>query len=146
MRIIGKVKSIWICWPRRSFLTAPKKTRHAAQEPGVRTKLFIADETIGLGKINLLASLDEAGSISAAARQMGMSYRRAWFLLDSMQSGFRNPLFLTERGGSSKGGAKLTPLGKDLIRRYRAHVALVDDQSTDILSWMRAVQIDHNDD
>ncbi len=74
-------------------MTAPKKTRHAAQEPGVRTKLFIADETIGLGKINLLASLDEAGSISAAARQMGMSYRRAWFLLDSMQSGFRNPLF-----------------------------------------------------
>ena len=146
MRIIGKVKVDCICWPRRSFLTAPKKTRHAAQEPGVRTKLFIADETIGLGKINLLASLDEAGSISAAARQMGMSYRRAWFLLDSMQSGFRNPLFLTERGGSSKGGARLTPLGKDLIRRYRAHVALVDDQSTDSLSWMRAVQIDHNDD
>ena len=146
MRIIGKVKVDWICWPRRSFLTAQKKTRHAAQEPGVRTKLFIADETIGLGKINLLASLDEAGSISAAARQMGMSYRRAWFLLDSMQSGFRNPLFLTERGGSSKGGARLTPLGKDLIRRYRAHVALVDDQSTDILSWMRAVQINHNDD
>ena len=146
MRIIGKVKAEWICWPRRSFLTAQKKTRHAAQEPGVRTKLFIADETIGLGKINLLASLDEAGSISAAARQMGMSYRRAWFLLDSMQSGFRNPLFLTERGGSSKGGARLTPLGKDLIRRYRAHVALVDDQSADILLWMRAVQIDHNDD
>jgi molybdate transport system regulatory protein len=112
----------------------------------VRTKLFIADETIGLGKINLLALLGEAGSISAAARQMGMSYRRAWFLLDSMQSGFRDPLFVTERGGSSKGGATLTPLGKDLIRRYRAHVALVDDQSADILSWMRSVQIDHNDD
>jgi molybdate transport system regulatory protein len=126
-------------------LTAAKKTRHAAQEPGVRTKLFIADETIGLGKINLLALLGEVGSISAAARQMGMSYRRAWFLLDSMQSGFRDPLFVTERGGSSKGGATLTPLGKDLIRRYRAHVALVDDQSADILSWMRSVQIDYDD-
>ena len=127
-------------------MTAPKKTRYAPQEPGVRTKLFIADETIGLGKINLLALLGEAGSISAAARQMGMSYRRAWFLLDSMQSGFRDPLFVTERGGSSRGGAKLTPLGEDLIRRYRAHVALVDDQSADILSWMRAVQIGQNDD
>ena len=127
-------------------MIAPKKTRHAAQEPGVRTKLFIADETIGLGKINLLALLGEAGSISAAARRMGMSYRRAWFLLDSMQSGFCDPLFVTERGGSSKGGATLTPLGKDLIRRYRAHVTLVDDQSADILSWMRAVQIDQNDD
>ena len=127
-------------------MTAAGKAKHAAQEPGVRTKLFIADETIGLGKINLLALLDEAGSISAAARQMGMSYRRAWFLLDSMQSGFRDPLFVTERGGSSKGGAKLTQLGKDLIHRYRAHVAIVDDQSADILSWMRAVQVDHNDD
>ena len=146
MWIIGKVNADRVCWRRRSFLTAPKKTRHAPQEPGVRTKLFIADETIGLGKINLLALLGEAGSISAAARQMGMSYRRAWFLLDSMQSGFRDPLFVTERGGSSKGGAKLTPLGEDLIRRYRAHVALVDDQSTDILSWMRAVQIGQNDD
>jgi molybdate transport system regulatory protein len=126
-------------------LIAAKKTRHAAQEPGVRTKLFIADETIGLGKINLLALLGEAGSISAAARQMGMSYRRAWFLLNSMQSGFRDPLFVTERGGSSKGGATLTPLGKDLIRRYRAHVSLVDDQSAGILSWMRSVQIDHDD-
>ena len=53
---------------------------------------------------------------------------------------------MTERGGASKGGARLTPLGNDLIRRYRAHVALVDDQSADILSWMRSVQIDHNDD
>ena len=69
MWIIGKIKSDWICWRRRSFLTAAKKAKHAAQEPGVRTKLFIADETIGLGKINLLALLDEAGSISAAARQ-----------------------------------------------------------------------------
>ena len=127
-------------------MTALKKTRHAAQEPGVRTKLFIADETIGLGKINLLALLGEVGSISAAARQMGMSYRRAWFLLNSMQSGFCDPLFETERGGSNKGGARLTFLGKDLIRRYWAHVALVDDQSADILSWMRAVQIDRNDD
>ena len=126
-------------------MTATKKTRHAAKEPGVRTKLFIADETIGLGKINLLALLGDVGSISAAARQMGMSYRRAWFLLDSMQSGFRDPLFLTERGGSNRGGAKLTPLGEDLIRRYRAHVALVDDQSADILAWMKAVQISRDD-
>ncbi|MBL6595878.1 MAG: LysR family transcriptional regulator [Candidatus Puniceispirillum sp.] len=122
-------------------MTATKKTRHAAKEPGVRTKLFIADETIGVGKINLLALVGDVGSISAAARQMGMSYRRAWFLLDSMQSGFRDPLFVTERGGASRGGATLTPLGEELIRRYRAHVALVDDQSADILAWMTAVQI-----
>ena len=112
------------------------------KEPGVRTKLFIADETIGLGKINLLELLSEVGSISAAAHQMGMSYRRARFLLDSMQSGFCEPLFVTKRGGSNRGGAKLTPLGKDLIRRYRSHVNLVDKQSTEILTWMRSVQIE----
>ena len=122
-----------------------KRTRNPEREPGVRTKLFIADETIGLGKINLLALVGEVGSISEAARQMGMSYRRAWFLLDSMQSGFAAPLFITERGGAGTGGAQLTPLGDELIQRYRAHVALVHDQSSDILTWMRTVQADPAD-
>lgn len=122
-------------------MNAKTKTNYMLKEPGVRTKLFIADETIGLGKVNLLELLSEVGSISAAARQMGMSYRRARFLLDSMQSGFCEPLFVTKRGGSNRGGAKLTPLGKDLIRRYRSHVNLVDKQSTEILAWMRSVQI-----
>ena len=130
---------------RRLSLTAKTKKRLLAKEPGVRTKLFIADETIGLGKINLLAMLEETGSISAAARQMGMSYRRAWFLLDSMQSGFRDPLFVTARGGPKKGRAKLTVLGEDLIRRYRSHANLVDKQSSEILAWMRSVQIERHE-
>jgi len=116
-----------------------------AKEPGVRTKLFIAYETIGLGKIDLLETLGEAGSISAAARQMGMSYRRAWFLLNSMESGFREPLFVAQRGGSKRGGTTLTPLGKDLIRRYRSHVDLVDKHSIEILAWMRSVQIEQQE-
>ena len=123
-------------------MTAKTKKRYLVKEPGVRTKLFIADETIGLGKINLLELLSEVGSISAAARQMGMSYRRACFLLDSMQSGFREPLFVAERGGSQRGGTTLTPLGEDLIRRYRSHVDIVDKQSTGIVAWMRSVQIE----
>ena len=96
-------------------MTVEKKNSYMAKEPGVRTKLFIADETIGLGKIDLLEKLGEVESISAAARQMGMSYQRARFLLNSMQSGFREPLFVTERGGSHSGGTTLTPLGADLI-------------------------------
>jgi molybdate transport system regulatory protein len=130
---------------RGFFLTAKTKKRYLVKEPGVRTKLFIADETIGLGKINLLELLSEVGSISAAARQMGMSYRRACFLLDSMQSGFREPLFVAERGGSNRGGTKLTPLGKELIRRYRSHVNLVNKQSNEILAWMRSVQIEQQE-
>ena len=121
---------------------AREKSQNFDRQPGVRTKLFIAEETIGLGKINLLALVGEVGSISEAARLMGMSYRRAWFLLDSMRSGFDSPLFTTERGGAGKGGAKLTELGGELIQRYRAHAALVHNQSADILAWMRTVQAD----
>ena len=126
-------------------MTVETKKSYLAKEPGVRTKLFIADETIGLGKIDLLERLGKVGSISAAARQMGMSYRRAWFLLNSMQSGFREPLFVAERGGSKRGGTTLTPLGADLIRRYRSHVNIVNKHSTEILEWMRSVQIEQQE-
>ena len=110
------------------------------KNPGIRTKLFVANETIGIGKIKLLQLVGEIGSISGAARQMGMNYRRAWFLLDSMQSGFAEPLLLTERGGKGRGGASLTPLAEELISRYEAHATLIASQSSDILEWLRSVQ------
>jgi molybdate transport system regulatory protein len=110
------------------------------KNPGVRTKLFVANETIGVGKIKLLQLVGETGSISAAARQMGMNYRRAWFLIDSMQGGFAEPLLHTERGGKSRGGASLTPLAKELISRYENHASLIASQSSDILDWLRSVQ------
>ena len=114
--------------------------KQADKDPGVRTKLFVANETIGIGKIKLLRLIGETGSISAAARQMGMNYRRAWFLIDSMQSGFAEPLLLTERGGKARGGASLTPLATELICRYEAHASLIASQSSDILEWLRSVQ------
>ena len=116
----------------------------ADRNPGVRTKLFVANETIGIGKIKLLQLVGETGSISAAARQIGMNYRRAWFLIDSMQSGFADPLLLTKRGGKGRGGASLTQLGIELINRYEAHASLIADQSTDILDWLRSVQSDRS--
>ena len=116
----------------------------ADKNPGVRTKLFVANETIGIGKIRLLQLVGETGSISEAARQMGMNYRRAWFLIDSMQSGFAEPLLLTERGGKGRGGASLTQLGAELIKRYEAHASLVAKQSADILEWLRLVQRDRS--
>ena len=116
------------------------KMTQASKNPGVRTKLFVANETIGIGKIKLLRLVDETGSISAAARQMGMNYRRAWFLINSMQSGFAKPLLFTERGGKGRGGASLTPLAKELISRYDTHASLIASQSSDILDWLRSVQ------
>ena len=114
------------------------------KNPGVRTKLFVANETIGIGKIKLLQLVGETGSISAAARRMGMNYRRAWFLIDSMQSGFAEPLLLTERGGKARGGASLTPLATELISRYETHASLIASQSSDILDWLRLVQSNHS--
>ena len=118
----------------------------ADKNPGVRTKLFVANETIGIGKMRLLQLVGETGSISAAARQMGMNYRRAWFLIDSMQSGFADPLLLTERGGKGHGGASLTQLGAELINRYEAHASLIANQSADILDWLRSVQSNRSTD
>jgi molybdate transport system regulatory protein len=77
------------------------------------------DIAVGPGKINLLASIAETGSISAAARQNGMSYRRAWMLVATMNKCCRKPVVTTITGGSDGGGACVTPVGIDLIKRYR---------------------------
>jgi len=75
---------------------------------------------IGPGKIDLLEAVAEAGSISAAARQLGMSYRRAWLLIDQINSALVSPAVQTATGGAHGGGAVLTPLGAEVVRRYRA--------------------------
>ena len=74
---------------------------------------------IGPGKIRLLELIGETGSISAAGRAMGMSYRQAWLLIDSLNSAFREPATATLSGGAKGGGADLTSFGKTLIRIYR---------------------------
>ena len=75
---------------------------------------------MGPGKAELLDRIARTGSISAAAREMGMSYRRAWVLVDTMNRAFRSPLVATAAGGRRGGGARVTPLGRDVLRRYRA--------------------------
>jgi molybdate transport system regulatory protein len=74
---------------------------------------------IGPGKLALLASVASTGSISAAARAMGMDYKRAWLLIDSLNRSFRTPVVLRATGGAGGGGAYLTPFGQDLLARYR---------------------------
>ena len=74
---------------------------------------------VGPGKIDLLEAVAATGSISAAARQLGMSYRRAWLLVDTMNQCFEAPVTQGEAGGSRGGGTSLTPLGTEVVRRYR---------------------------
>jgi molybdate transport system regulatory protein len=81
---------------------------------------FPGGRRVGPGKIRLLELIDETGSISAAGRAMAMSYRRAWLLVESLNTGFREPVVDAQSGGRQGGGARLTAFGRDLVRRYRA--------------------------
>lgn len=85
----------------------------------VRIDLDTGDR-IGPGKIALLKAVDETGSISAAGRALGMSYRRAWRLIEDLNGSFNKPLVTAQTGGKSGGGAELTPLGKSVIAHYTA--------------------------
>jgi len=78
-----------------------------------------ADIAVGPGKIDLLEAIARTGSITAAARSLGMSYRRAWLLVDTMNRCFRGPVVDAEAGGRRGGGTRLTTLGAEVVRRYR---------------------------
>jgi molybdate transport system regulatory protein len=81
---------------------------------------FGAERALGPGKIRLLEAIGKTGSISRAGRSLGMSYRRAWLLVDDMNRCFRAPVVATQPGGVRGGGAALTPFGRELIENYRA--------------------------
>lgn len=74
---------------------------------------------IGPGKVGLLEEIDRSGSISAAGRKLGMSYRRAWLLVDELNRLFTRPVVTTQLGGSHGGGASLTPFGEELVAAFR---------------------------
>ena len=81
---------------------------------------FDQDRAIGPGKVKLLELIDDLGSIAAAGRRMGMSYRRAWLLIDNLNRCFREPVVASQVGGPHGGGASLTEFGHAVVRHYRA--------------------------
>ena len=86
----------------------------------VRLRIYLGEEEhkLGPGKIQLLEAIREHGSISAAARSMGMAYRHAWELVDDLNRCFRSPVVSASTGGRAGGGAEITELGEELIRRW----------------------------
>ena len=76
--------------------------------------------SLGPGKARLLELVRDLGSISAAAREMDMAYRHAWVLIDDLNRCFGGAVVETRKGGRSGGGARLTPLGEEVVRRFRA--------------------------
>lgn len=90
----------------------------------IRPRIYLnADLIVGPGKIELLKAVRDTGSISAAARQMRMNYKRAWYLLDTLKQGFHQPVIEAVHGGKGGGGTRLTPLGEQLIIYYTAVMA-----------------------
>jgi molybdate transport system regulatory protein len=92
--------------------------------------------SIGPGKIALLERIELRGSLSQAARELGMSYRRAWMLLDDLNRAFAEPATTTSIGGSGGGGAQLTDFGRALIASYREVERQVDELASDRFGWI----------
>jgi len=103
---------------------------------GIRIKLP-GGAQIGPGKIAVLKAVDEHGAIAAAARALGMSYRRAWRLVDSLNHSFDTPLVETSMGGIDQGGATLTALGRRVVALYER----VESESEAVAApWIAALE------
>lgn len=88
----------------------------------LRLRILFPDAMIGPGKAELLERIRDTGSIAAAGRQMQMSYKRAWMLVEEMNAAFLEPLVVSSRGGSGGGGAQLTDAGARVLGLYHGIV------------------------
>ncbi len=112
---------------KRTGPSAKKVVRAAAKSPAKRkterafpyVRILIGEMVLGPGKVDLLESIGRTGSISAAGRELGMSYRRAWLLVDALNHMFADVLVAASPGGSRGGGAKLTDCGRRVAAAYR---------------------------
>lgn len=94
---------------------------HRSMKPRLVFRVMLADDiALGPGKVRLLEAIRDTGSIAAAGRSMAMSYKRAWHLVNTMNRCFKAPLVEAAKGGAHGGGAVVTPLGIEIIARYRA--------------------------
>jgi molybdate transport system regulatory protein len=99
-------------------MMSPKGIPMAA--PVVRFRIDFAEHSsVGPGKIRLLEAIRDCGSLSQGARNIGMSYRRAWLLVESLKQTFREPVTVASTGGKDGGGMLVTEFGEALIKNYR---------------------------
>jgi molybdate transport system regulatory protein len=103
---------------------------------------FGPGQAVGHGKIRLLEAVRDHGSISAAGRSMGMSYRRAWLLVDELNRLFAKPVVETKHGGSAGGGAELTPFGRLVVQHYRTIEAKAHEAVAGELAALAGATVD----
>lgn len=109
----------------------------------LRMRLHVGDRLVlGPGRAELLAGIAETGSIAAAGRAMGMSYKRAWSLVEEMNAAFKGPLVTGARGGAGGGGAALTEAGVAVLAAYRSMVAATKGACCDDLERLSAMLSD----
>jgi molybdate transport system regulatory protein len=104
----------------RRHPTRRRSLRARFGTPEATPHLRVIAATVGPGKARLLELIEETGSISAAARHMGMSYLRAWQLAEALNQAFREPLIASDPGGARGGGSALTATGLKVLKHYRS--------------------------
>jgi molybdate transport system regulatory protein len=113
---------------------------------GARLRIVLGpDIAIGPGKADLLEGIRETGSIAGAGRRMGMSYKRAWYLVETMNRCFKRPLVEASKGGRAGGGARLTELGHEVLARYRRMEALTVEAVEPEIAALRAAVADRSE-
>jgi molybdate transport system regulatory protein len=96
----------------------------------IQVRFMLGDAiALGTGKAELLAAIAETGSIAAAGRKMGMSYRRAWLLVETMNQSFYEPLIISTKGGKHGGGAQLSTLGEQVLALFRQMLAQIQQHT-----------------
>lgn len=105
----------------------------------LKLRLLFDDAMLGPGKAELLHHIRETGSIAAAGRRMGMSYKRAWMLVEEMNAAFVAPLVNSSRGGAGGGGAQVTGAGAEVLRLYDDIVARALAASGDQIAQLEAM-------
>ncbi|WP_374303213.1 winged helix-turn-helix domain-containing protein [Paracoccus sp. (in: a-proteobacteria)] len=114
--------------------------------PRIKLRLeYDAPLVLGPGKAQLLRLIGEHGSISAAGRRMGMSYKRAWSLVEEMNAAFASPLVDSSRGGAGGGGATVTATGRQVLHHFDALERLLRDRGADDLAAIGALMRERND-
>ena len=99
----------------------PLPAPHLPPDTKLQLRFYLGEALMfGPGKARLMEGITQTGSIAAAGRAMGMSYKRAWSLVEAMNAAFPSPLVSSARGGQGGGGAQLTTLGAEVLQRYRA--------------------------
>jgi molybdate transport system regulatory protein len=120
--------------------------RKVNKKTGIKLRLVLEPNiAFGPGKAEILKGIKETGSITAAGRRQGMSYKRAWKLVETLNRDFIKPLVTTSKGGQHGGGASLTPTGEKILACYLAMVEKTEKSIQSDFRKLRKTTVSHSD-